>query len=585
MADYGAGKLPRLRAAVAHHYEQLRELRESREQLLEVAAGSLYPHTDTEGLLDILNLMRQAAEAQTLSLAANRPRVIVTASTLGRAPFAKHYQNALNAYAKTMRLEESLQECARNAFYSLGIAKIHMADSVAVELEADEWMDPGQPFVQSVSPHHFCYDTTATDWRHCSFLADRYQVRFEEIVQDVRFPKKVRDEMKRRGPESKNEQQQLEWGDILGGGGDTSRFEESVYLADVFLPKDGLVLTYVCNSRFELLGTPLRELDWDGSETGPFRFLNLGPVPDKTTPSSPAQNLLLQHNLVNSLYRKLESQSVRQKILNVAQGGDEDDVAKVRDAKDGDYVVTNSHAPVEQLRLDGPDQPTFGFVLNAMEQFSKQAGNLDHKLGLSASADTASQQGMIGQAVSRMEAHYQGRFVTFVREVVQELGRLLFDDATTQINMTKKIDGTSFEVDAPWLGAVKEGSREGRFKDYDLDVEPYSMEYRSPKDRMAELDQQMQMMIPLVPLMMQQGKMIDVDWYLKARGEYSDMPEMQNLVMDIPQPEGDQQGGSHERTLAGGQGGEYIHKNVSPGSGGGGPDPMQLMASGQQGEQ
>ena len=585
MVSKEATKAKRLKAAVTHHYKQLSTLRDRREEFLRAASGSLYPHAEPQDArLDILNLMRQAAEAQTLSLAANRPRVSATAKTQERQAFADHYKAALNAYVKTMRLEEALQECARNAFYSLGVMKVYMADSVAVELEVDEWMDPGQPFAQSISPHHLTYDTDATDWRHCSFIADRYQVRFEDIIDDVRFPKKIRDRLKDRGPRKLHGQSD-EWGNQLANGDDPSQFEEKIYLADVFLPKDGTIFTYVCNSQFELEGEALKELDWDGSETGPFRFLNLGPVPDKTTPSSPAQNLLLQHNLVNSLYRKLEAQSVRQKILNVGVVGDGDDSKKVRDAKDGEFVELNSPQAITQLRMDGPDQPVFSFALNALEQFNKIAGNLDHKLGLAATADTARQQGMIGQSVGRMEAFYQTRFVAFTREVIQELGRLLFSDATTTVEMTKEVEGTDFVVDAPWLGAVAEGSRMGEFKDYDLDVEPYSMSYKSPEDRMAEMDMQIQMIMPMLPILAQQGKMLDMQYWLKKRAEYSDLPELERLIMDIPQPPEQPKGGPHERTLPGGGGGQPPPSGGGqpPSGGGGGVDPTQLAQNPQQG--
>ena len=128
MVTTGAGKLSRLKQAVEHHYEQLRTLRERREQFLRAAAGSLYPHAPPSlpGEYDILNLMRQAAEAQTLSLAANRPRILAIAKTQERQAFAEHYKQALNVYSKTMRLEEALQECARNAFYSLELAALFL---------------------------------------------------------------------------------------------------------------------------------------------------------------------------------------------------------------------------------------------------------------------------------------------------------------------------------------------------------------------------------------------------------------------------------------------------------------------------
>ena len=582
----------RLKQSVEYHYRRLKTLRQSREELLRAAAGALSPHAGIqEGLDDILNLMRQAAEAQTLALAANRPRVLAVSQTIQRANFARHYTNAVNAYLKHMHAEEAFQECARNSFYSLGIMKIYLAESVAVELEVDEWMDPGKVFMASVSPHHFNYDTDATDFRHCSFLADRYRVRILDAVKDTRFPAKTRKWLESRGVQSRSMSTEAEWGEELGGGYDASEFDDYLYFCDIFLPKDGTIETYVCDDQFRIEGDRLTEpIEWTGSEMGPYRFLNLGPVPDKTTPSSPAQNLLLQHNLVNSLYRKLEAQALRQKLLNVGSNADADDMIKLRDAPDGDFVPVQNPEAIKPIRLDGPDQPVFSFTLNALDQFSKQAGNLEHKLGLSASADTAKQQGMIGESVSRMEAFYQGRFVSFAREVVTEVARLLFAHPTAQIPMTRKIPGTSFEVDSPWKGSVEEGSREGEFSDYDLDVEPHSAKYRSPEDRIREIDAQVQMLIPIVPMLVEQGQMLDLKYWLQTRGEYADMPELDRLLKDIPPPEPPNKGSgpSHERTLSGPGGGEYIHRTESGGGGGEPqlptePQPSQLAGAGADG--
>lgn len=576
MVTRPSAKLARLQDAVTHHYRQLDKLRQSRELYLKSAAGSLYPHGFEMSEADILNLMKQASEAQALSLAANRPRVLAVAKTRDRMQFAEHYANAINAYAKLMHLEEVLQDCARQAFFCLGVAKVFMADAVPVQIEADEWMDPGQPYVQSLSMNHLAYDTDATDWRYCSFIADRYRVRFEDVVDNPLFSKSSRDRIKTWGPNGRFGEDTESLSD---GTGRSHEFEDTMYLCDVFLPKDGVIFTFLCDDAFRFDPHPLAERDWDGSEMGPYRFLNLGPVPDKTTPSSPAQNLLLQHNLVNSLYRKLQNQAVRQKQIVTYDESDEDLATKGTGARDGEWIPVPPNS-FEQLRFDGPDQNVFGFMLNAQQQFSKAAGNLEHKLGLAASADTASQQSMIGENVSRMEAFYQGRFVSFTREVVKELARLLFADSTTTIPMTRQIPGTSFTVDAPWRGAVVEGSRLGEFTDYDIDIEPYSMEYRSPQQRLAQIDQQVQMIMPLVPLLMQQGKMLDLNYWLKTRAKYSDMPELEWLITDIPRPpQQERQGNSHERLLPVNNGGEYIHRNVSSGGGSPEAEAMQLMSA------
>ena len=586
MATYHSQKqLARLKDAVSHHYTQIQSLREARETFLRSAAGTLYPHSDGPEYPyhDILGLMRQAAEAMSLTMAAQQPKVIVTPTQVAHIPFAGHFERAIDQYARTMHLGSVLQECVRNAFYMLGIAKVHMAEGAAVQIEADEWMDPGRPFVGSVSYTHFNYDSDATDFRLCSFLSDRYATRFDDVVENPDYPADLRRQLKVMGPQGINAIQQEEWGEPLSGvSNDMGQFYDMLYLADIFCPKEGVVYTFPVDAQYNFLtDKPLLTLEWEGSETGPYFFLNLGPIPDKSTPSAPAQNLLLLHNLINTLYRKLRDQAEGQKILHIGRKGSEDDMKIMQLAQDRDFIGLNEPESISQISLDGPNQSNFAFALNAMQQFSKQAGNLEHQLGLGAQADTATQEGIIGQGVGRSAAAQQARFHEFVEDVIKQLGRLLFQDQVTEVPMIQKIPETDISVDDTWQGGMQENARIGELIDYGIDIVSGSMEYKSLRERLQDLDETWDRLAPLAPLVMQQGGMPNVKKYLEMRAKYTTTPEIEELYLweQMPPPE---QGGSHERTLPSGQQGNYVHQSVPSGMGGSNEDESvtQMMSAG-----
>ena len=564
-------ELQKLRGAVEHHFVQLKSMRDKREEFLESAAGTLYPHTSAINpeFQDILGLMRQASESLALSMSAQQPQIIATAQTVDRLKFADHFERTINTYAKTMHMGEVLNGCVRDAFFMMGVAKVHMADSVSVQLESNEWMDPGKPFMGRVSPVHLCYDTYATEWQNCEFISDRYRVRWKEVVNDTKFPSDVRKQLREQGPEGVGHLTETEWGSPMGGASsDTGEFQEHIYLADIFLPKDGVIYTWPVNAAYQFTTEkPIFSKEYGGSETGPYFFLNLGQVPDKTTPSSPAQNLLLLHNLINTIYRKLAEQCERQKQFTISRKGSEDDAVSMRDIEDGGNLTLMEPEGFKRESVDGPNQQNFGFVLNALQQFSKQAGNLESKLGLGAQADTAAQEGMIAQGVAGMEAMYQQKFADFTVKCVRELGKLLYDDNVTEIPMMMDVEGTDYKVDDPWKGAGEEGARDGEYYDYDIDIDPQSMKYRSSRERLQELDETWDRLMPLAPLMMQQGIMPNIKEYLDIRSKYTSTPEMKRLFLfDQQPPQQEQQGGGHERMLPPGQSGPYEH--VSRGSGG-----------------
>lgn len=577
MAAQRSEHVTRLGDALESNYAELGKLRKLHSLLVAVAAGPEYPHSFPEypeylDQEDILSLLRQAAQAEVISLAANRPRFLASPLTSNRTAFARLYADALNAYSKSMRLEEALQDCALNAFYSIGVAKVYMAESVPIWLESDEWMDPGKPFCLSLSLHHLVYDTSATDFRYCQFIADRYRVRYEDLLADNRFSRKVRQQIERLGPATTSELFAMEPGGMWSS---EDTLEPMVWLADVFIAKTSTVETYAIDENFSIVvEEPLATVKWDGEETGPYHFLNLGPVPGKTTASSPGQNLLRIHNLVNSNYRKLAKQAERLKTINLGVKEDEQIVQAIKQGEDGDYILSEHAEPVRPLRIGGPDQNLFAFTLNALDMFGRMANNLDQRLGLGQSTDTARQEAIVAQGVNRVESYNQERFVKFVREIARELGRLLFKANVTV--PTQHQIGKEIVLDVPWKAAVEEASREGEFTDYDIDIDPYSMAYRSPQQKVMELQETFMELMQLAPLTMQMGMMPDINYYLEEKARLLNNACLQNLLMPIPQQEGQ---GGHERQPQMGGPREYIHRSAGPGSGAnqGGNQQLAMM--------
>ena len=98
----------------------------------------------------LVSLMNQAVQAYTMTLAANRPRVLVSTPVDELKYFAKHFQLAMNGLIKEIGLEQTIRKAVKDAFFCVGIVKVHMGDSAPVMLETDLWMDPGQPFASNV---------------------------------------------------------------------------------------------------------------------------------------------------------------------------------------------------------------------------------------------------------------------------------------------------------------------------------------------------------------------------------------------------------------------------------------------------
>lgn len=554
----------RLSRALPDHYRNLRKYRELRRTILRDYAGTLYPENETiHADKAIVNLTQQAAEAMIMTLSANRPRVIITAKEPRYRAFAGKMERALNRFSELISLEESLQDIVRDAFSGPGIAKVCLGDSLAVGMEVDYRMDPGRPYVQRVCLDHFTFDTAAATVQQASFFADRYRVSYDQLMGDARF-RKFRNRLE--GLVNHRDEEEYRFDHTL------ERAVDYVWLADCYVPHEARVYTYVVNSSFNLqIEEPIAVQRWTGDESGPYYLLNLGPVPDEIMPSSPGQNLKLLSELNNAIYRKLENQARRQKVVTVGHNSNEKDAEILRQLRDGEHAAISNPDAVRQLRFDGPDNNLFGFFLNAQQQFSRAAGNLDHKLGLRASADTIGQESMLGAAVNRMEGYQQQRYVAFVRKVMRGVARLLWLDGFTIIPGTNQVPGTQFQVDDTWLGSVESNSRQGDFANYLVDIDPFSMAYKSPQERLMAIRSELQQWLPVLPMLAQMGIQPDIDEYFRQVSRLQDLPEITQIFKTNQPPLEMAQGGSGGGATPKR---EYIHRSA-----GSAPNPDQEALS------
>lgn len=561
--------ISKLASALPYHFREGAPYRESRMELLRDRAGrTTYPayREEEDPEKQIVNLAMQAAEAFVM-MGSSRPRFNVSSRYVQYEDFAARMGRALDRYSEDLYLEENLQQILSDSHDSVGIAKVYQASSAAVAAEVDYRMDPGRPYVQRICLDRFVWDTNATSPEEATFMGDYYTMPFRQAIRSPRFSRKAREAIRAKGSED-SRPRASEVGEDLARSQNSEPVDDLVFMVDVFIRHKRAIYTFLCDRQMNLLiDEPLQKVKWIGEECGPYYFLNMGPVPDHFMPSSPGQNQRLLCQLVNTLYRKLESQNRRQKNLIVVGKGTGDE-AVAKEAKDGEVVEFQSPQDVSVLRLDGADQNVFGSVVHFEEKHSQVCGNLKHKLGLAQSADTASQERMIGAMSSRLEAFYQERYVAFVRRVARGLARLIYNDEKLKIPGKFTAPGTDIEIDDEWLGAsdqYEDGSpaREGQIDFYRVDIDPESMSYKSSADRMAAIDREVQTFLPMLPTLMQVGVQMDLKVYFDEKARLSGMPILSRIFKTEQAPFVPEGGAGAGPSSSGGPGGEYTHHSVS----------------------
>ena len=524
----------RLVKAIELSTRALRPFRSKREKLVRDYVGSHYGDGGPRHEV-IMNLMFQTAETYTQSLAANRPRILITSKHPQLKWFSHHFQLAMNNLIQEIHLEEIMRTAVMDAFFSIGVVKVYNADSGLIQLEGeDEWVDPGKPFAENISLDDFVYDTQATEWRKAKFVLNKYRMSFDKMKQDIAFESDVKKNLQ---PTSKftdwdGEATNRGVRDILGTEGDPDEYEEMIDLMDVWLPEEKLVVTWPVHSPEK----PLRVVRWDGPETGPVHILSFGDVPDHIMGISPAMNLKPLSDIVNGLMRKQRRQAQRQKDIPFYQAGHHDDAKRIEQASDGEWTRVDNPDAVNVMKMGGVDQGNQAFGLRMTDIYDRMAGNLQAMAGLGPQADTLGQDKLIHGAVSKREANMQYRVVKFASDLCRDLGWLLWIDQVKETPLEFESEGKKFQQ--RWTGE----EREGDFLDYNFHIEPYSMQYKSPSERINGLTQFVtQIAMPMQQQLQQMGGMIDFQELVEMYSELMDLPRLKSIVK-FEEPKGDRPG-------------------------------------------
>lgn len=534
-------KRKKLFNAINKSRESLKPFREKRRELVKQYCGDIYGE-ESKGFNSesnkrtLLNLMNLTAETYTMSMAAQNPNVMIETRHRNLKGFSAHYELAINNQLNDMRFSESLREMVMDAFFGMGIAKVFMAPDGEQQITEDVYLDPGKPFIETISLDDFFFDTQAKRWSQIRFCGNRYRIPLEDL-KDERFNQDVVEYAVASDHPDTTELGEERTSSISNSDGNQDdEFEDMVDLIDVWFPREGIVRTYLEGK--ETL-PPLAEVDWEGPEGGPYYVLSFIDVPDQIMPVAPAYNIAHLHVLMNNMLRKFSRQVQRQKdITAVRQGYDEDGKA-IANADDGEVIPVSDPDSVAQLKFGGVDQASLAFSINTMDLFKKASGNIDAMAGLGASAGTVGQEEMIQSAVSEREAKMQTRVLEFVEKISKVVGYMLWADEFKELPGNYTLPGTDITIPSNW----EPGYREGDFIDYNFTVTPHSMAYQSPSQKLASLNQVvMQVVIPMGEMLAQQGGNFDIQAYLRQVAKFTNNPAINDIVQfqnppQIPEPE------------------------------------------------
>lgn len=541
----------RLQAAVDWSLRQLEKPRAARLEAIREYVGAHYAEGGAERAVPT-NFIELAATIYCRQLAARAPRCTVTARTRSLRPFAAAFEAVLNQLPDEIGLADTLRRAVLEALFSVAVVKVGVAPGAG---EGDE------PFCDLVPLDRWFCDMSAQTRGQIQFEGDTYRLPLREARELYRAPWLEADPHATRDPEGR------ETADSVSVGSAADELEDRVELRDVYVHATGRLVTYAVTQR-----RVLRDVPFDGPEGSPYVLLGFSDVPGNLLPLPPAALWRDLHDLANSLFRRLARQAEARKTVAAFAGGNDDDVANLQRARDGEGLRYNGPKP-ELLSLGGVDQPTLAFYLQLRDLFGYFAGNLDSIGGLSPQADTATQERLLAAAGSARMAAMADRVSEFCRAIFRRLAWYLWTDPLRHRRYEKPVKGTSLVVEGEWTPET----RDGDFLDYGFSIDVHSMAENSPEARVRRLAQAFQRFIlPLMPAIEAQGGTVDPRRLVEFVGENIGLPELSSLI-EFGEPGAAPEGAAPARR----QGGptpyvatmdhsgprEYVRRDVGKGSG------------------
>lgn len=525
-------RVSRLVTAFDHSRRKLQTFRERRLSMIRQFVGGAWSDGGAPDRVPV-NFLEMALNIYRRQVAARAPRVMVRSKNGDNISFADDLEIALNISIDDMKFDDTMRRWVLEAMFGMGVLKVGLAPSDQREIMGFTH-DPGQPFADVVDFEDFVFDITAKRWDQVQFCGNRYALPLEAVEDLKMFPRKELSKYERRTTNEQGDEKISNMVDDGGSYGEES-YMDLVELWDIWLPYENVVATFQTDPNGGIEDRePLRVVEWDGPEGGPYHLLSFGDVPGQIMPLPPAALMIDLHELGNRVFRKLGRQADRQKTVTLVASANQDDGRRITSANDGDAVAVDRPEATKDVRYGGVDQAGLAFFQQLRQLTSYFGGNLETLGGLNNATNTASQEQLVKNQATMRIADMQERATAASTDVIKAIAFYMWNDPIRSYRIPKKIPNSDMTI----MAEMKPEKRNGEFPDYAIEIVPFSMQSRTPSERLQTAMQVMQTyIIPMSQLLQQRGLVPNIEAFLKMSAELSGTPEVMDLVQKVPAQE------------------------------------------------
>jgi hypothetical protein len=471
-----------------------------------------------------VNGMEELANVLSMAIAARNPRVMASTFVEGLVRQARMFEKRLNVLVQEIDLAATFRLAIINAVFGPGIVRI--GTTVDPRKRSHGFMhNPRQPYVDNITHANLVLDMSVDHWELQDFMGHRYRRPLDHLQDNPLYNQEAVDQLSSKQYGSQDDQGlEREETLSLGRGQWKEQYRPRVDVYDVWLPESNLVLTMHLDVK-----VPLRVVPFDGPESGPYLKLSFQDVPGQLWPLAPAYALWDLDDFVNRIYRKIFRQGEREKEVFTYQGEAEDTFERVMRAHDGQSIRSDVSDPVQRVKVGGASPQTIAMAIHAHGLFKRRSGT-DVIAGFGQIADTATQEKIVKGSADERVAAMQDRFAEFAKKTVQALAWYEWTEEQREALVYRRIGDSDMVVDELW----SPDTREGDFVQYDIDIEPYSMQRQTPADKLQLAFAMYDRTLQAMPLLAAQNVAPDFNGFYEGVSRIANFPELRDMVRFAP---------------------------------------------------
>lgn len=509
-------KFDRLVKAIDWSIMQFAFPRNERYRSIQQYVGGHYAEDGADAVVPV-PMLKLAVDVFVRSLVARTPRVLISSIDPELRSTAVNLELAVNQIPDEIKLDATLRKFVTEALFSFGIVKVGLHSVGKVQGQ-----DYDESFVDIVTLDDYFCDMSATHFDHIQFEGNDYKPVYEDLMDSGWLNKKERSVLDPPEDVSHISEQGEKRAEGISVNQNRVQFKKRIPLRDVWLPQEGLIVTYATESKKKV-----KVIEWDDLPYGPYHKLGFSDVPGNLLPLPVVSVWRDLHELGNELFRKLGRQAAAQKTVQGFSGGEDESVNNFKTAKDGDGIAFHASKP-ELLTAGGVSQTTLAFYLQIRDLYSYFAGNLDSLGGLAPMTETVGQDKLLSEAAGVQMRDMASKTTEIVTDIFRTLMWYEWNDPIRERVLQKPIPGMAdTSIPVRW----NSGSRLGNFDIYKLDIDVHSQIDDTPSLKLQRFGFIMQSyIIPLMPEIKSQGGQIDAQAILNLVAKLADFKELSDII-------------------------------------------------------